>query len=141
MGPVEYAVIGFPGNRFNGQIVPALQELVDSGIIRIIDLIFVHKDVDGTVDVVELEQIGEGVAAEFDQVDGEVGFLVSQSDLETVGASLPNNTSAGVLVWENVWAERFATAVRNSGGELYENARIPYELVQAAQAFLEAESA
>jgi hypothetical protein len=141
MGPIEYAVIGFPGNQFNGQIAPALQELVESGIIRILDLIFIYKDANGEVAAFELEQMSEALSAEFEVVDGEVGYLVSQSDLQTFGAMLPVNTSAGVLVWENVWAERFAQAVLNSGGELIENARIPYALVQAALAYAEGQSA
>lgn len=139
MGPVEYIVIGFPGNRFNGRIIPALKELVESGIINILDLSFIHKEDDGAVTVVELGE--EDGSAEFDDLDGEVGFLLSESDLIDAAESLPPNTSAGILVWENVWAERFAQAVRGSGGEVIANARIPYDLVQAAIAYASAESA
>jgi hypothetical protein len=135
MGPVEYIVIGFPGNRFNGDIAPALQELVEAGIINILDLVFIQKDADGVVTAVELEETAD--ATVFDSVDGEVGYLVSESDLATAAEALPNNTSAGVLVWENVWAERFAKAVVASGGEVFAHERIPYELVQAAIAYVE----
>jgi hypothetical protein len=137
MGPVEYIVIGFPGNRFNGDVAPALQELVEAGIINILDLIFIYKDAAGDVTALELSELPDAVASAFESVDGEVGYLVSESDLAAAAEALPNNTSAGVLVWENVWAERFAKAVRDSGGEVFANARIPYELVQAAIAYVE----
>jgi uncharacterized membrane protein len=128
MGPVEYIVIGFPGNRFNGDVAPALQELVESGIINILDLIFIHKDAGGDVVALELNELPEEVAAAFESVDGEVGYLVSDSDMVAAAEALPNNTSAALLVWENVWSERFAKAVRDSGGEVFARERIPYEL-------------
>jgi hypothetical protein len=141
MGPVEYIVIGFPGNRFNGDVAPALQELVESGIVNILDLVFIHKDADGVVTAVEMDQLSDSEATVFDTVEGEVGYLVSESDLARVGEALPNNTSAGMLVWENVWAERFAKAVRDSDGFVAAHERIPYDLVQAAIAYREGQSA
>ena len=137
MGPVEYIVIGFPGNRFNGDVAPALQELVESGIINILDLIFIHKDAAGDVVALELNDLPEEVAAAFESVDGEIGYLASDSDMVAAAEALPNNTSAALLVWENVWSERFAKAVRESGGEVFARERIPYELVEAAIAYVE----
>jgi len=137
MGPVEYIVIGFPGNRFNGDVAPALQELVEAGIINILDLIFIYKGADGNVVALELNDLPEAVVAAFESVDGEIGYLVSDSDMVAAAEALPNNTSAALLVWENVWSERFARAVRDSGGEVFAREAIPYELVQAAIAYVE----
>jgi hypothetical protein len=141
MGPVEYVVIGFPGNRFNGDIAPAIQELVEAGIVNILDLVFIKKDADGVVTAVEIDQLSDSEATVFDSVDGEVGYLLNDSDLAQLAEGLPNNTSAGLLVWENAWAERFASAVLDSGGEVLARERIPYEVVQEAMAYLEGEAA
>ncbi len=132
IGPVEYILIAFPGNKFSGQIVPALNELVASGTIHIIDLLFIKKDAAGNVLVVELDSLDEDEAAPFDTVDGEVSDLLSQADIELAAAELPPNSSAGLLVWENVWAARFAEAVRAADGQVIANERVPHELVMAA---------
>lgn len=137
LGPVEYILIAFPGNNFNGQIVPALQELVDNEIIHIIDLVFVKKDAAGNLLVVELSDMGEE-AAPFESLDGEIDDLLSIEDLELAAAELPNNSSAGLLVWENLWAARFADAVRAANGQVVANERIPHSMVEAALAAYEA---
>jgi hypothetical protein len=136
LGPVEYLLIAFPGNRFNGEIVPALRELVDNGTIHILDLLFIKKDADGNVLLVELADSDEG--ALFDDVEGEVDDLLNMEDIELAAAELPPNSSAGLLVWENVWAKRFADAVRAAGGQVIANQRVPHDVVEAAlQAYLE----
>jgi hypothetical protein len=132
IGPVEYILIAFPGNKFSGQIVPALQELVASGTIHIIDLLFVKKAADGSVLVVELDQMDADEAAPFDGLEGEYGGLLSQEDIELAAAELPPNSSAGLLVWENLWAARFAAAVRAADGVVIANERVPHDLVMAA---------
>lgn len=138
IGPVEYILIAFPGNRFNGQIVPALQELVDSGTIRIIDLLFLKKDAAGNVLFVELSDAGEEEAAPFEALDGEIDGLLTPEDIELAASELPPNSSAGLLVWENVWAARFAEAVRDAGGQVVANERIPHAVIEAAlQAYLD----
>jgi len=134
IGPVEYIVLAFPGNRFKGEIVPALAELVDNETIRIIDLAFVRKDADGSITTVELDDMGEDEAGGIGQ-HGDVGGLLNEEDLLRAAESLEPNNSAAVLVWENAWAARFAQAVRNADGIVLENQRIPYELVQAAVEF------
>lgn len=139
MGPVEYVVIGFPGNRFNGDVIPALRDLVAAGTVNILDLVFIHKDADGVVTALELGDDPD--SAHFDDLDGEVGFLLSESDIEEIAADMPANTSAGLLVWENAWAERFANAVRGSGGEVLASSRIPLEVVEAAIAYTQGQSA
>ena len=131
IGPVEYIVLGFPGNRFKGEIVPALAELVENETIRIIDLAFVKKDADGAITTFELEDLDEEEAAGVGAY-GEVGDLLNDEDLLLAAESLEPNSSAAVLVWENAWAARFAEAVRNADGIVLENARIPHDVVQAA---------
>lgn len=139
IGPVEYILIAFPGNKFNGGIVPALKELVDSGTIHIIDLLFIKKDADGNILTVELNTLDPAESAPFDELDGEVSDLLSMEDIELAAAELPPNSSAGLIVWENVWAARFADAVRSANGHVIANERIPHAVVEAAIAAMAAE--
>ncbi|MBP8950248.1 MAG: hypothetical protein KBG73_15505 [Candidatus Promineofilum sp.] len=132
LGPVEYAVIAFPGNRFNGDVVPALSELVESGTIHIIDLVFAHMDADGVLTVGELEELDAELGAVFADLEGDVNDLLNEEDLNEISTLLPPNSSAAIIVWENLWAERFAAAVRGSGGQLVDSGRIPHEVVAAA---------
>lgn len=132
LGPIEYILIAFPGNRFNGRIVPALHELVAGGTIHIIDLLFIKKDAAGNVLVVELDSAPDDEAAPFSSLDGEYGGLLSPEDIALAAAELPPDSSAGLLVWENVWAARFAEAVRSVGGQVIANERIPHALLEAA---------
>jgi hypothetical protein len=134
LGPVEYILIAFPGNKFSGRIVPALQELVASGTIHIIDLLFIKKDADGNLLVVELDNADPDEAAPFAELDGEYGDLLTQEDIELAAAELPPNSSAGLLVWENVWAARFAAAVRAADGQVIANERVSHAVVEAALA-------
>ena len=132
MGPVEYLVVEFPGNKFNGDIVPALAELTKSGTIRIIDLLFINKDEEGNVSSVELSNLPRQEAAAFDDLDCEVNDLLNEEDIMRAAEMLQPNSSAGVLVFENVWATRLRDAIVNSGGRLVDNARIPAAVVEAA---------
>lgn len=132
MGPVEYLVVEFPGNQFKGEIVPALTELTERGTIRIIDLLFIKKDADGNAVAVELSNLPAAEAAPFNQLDGEIDDLLNDGDTRTVAAMLQPNSSAGVLVFENVWATRLRDAIVNAGGRLVDNARIPAAIVEAA---------
>jgi hypothetical protein len=137
-GPVEYIVVGFPGNQFKGEIAPALADLIDSGAIRIIDLVFVKKDADGTVSVFEYDGLEE--TARFAELDGEVGGLLTDDDVRLTAESLPPDTSAALLVWEDCWATPFVEALRNAGGVLLAGERIPRDVVEAALAELPAAS-
>lgn len=140
IGPVEYMVVAFPGNHFNGEVAPALGDLVDSGTIRILDLAFVIKDADGNIAGAELEDEGSDVFQAFENLAVERGGFLNDDDLQDIGDALDPNSAAAVLVWEDLWAERFATAVRNSGGVLVDIQRIPHEIVQAAIDFAADES-
>ena len=128
--PVEYLLIEFPGNKFTGEIVPALARLIENGTVRIIDLVFIRKDTDGTTTTLEFDQLEE--LAPFAALDGEVGGLVSKEDIAYAGAGLQPNSSAALLVWEDTWATELAQAIRNANGVLIEGARIPHELVEQA---------
>jgi hypothetical protein len=134
IGPVEYIVIEFPGNQFKGEIAPALGELVDSGTIRILDLVFVKKDAAGNVQVIEYEDLEE--AGAFADVDGEAGGLFADDDARLIGEMLAPDSSAAVLVWEDRWAAPFAEAVRGAGGLVRAGQRIPHDEVVAALADL-----
>ena len=132
IGPVEYMVVAFPGNQFNGEIAPALRDLIDSGTIRVLDLAFVMKDEEGNVVGAELEDVGSDVMNAFNALAIERGGLLNDDDLHDIGDALDANSSAAVLVWEDLWAKRFADAVAGSGGVLVDIARIPRDVVQAA---------
>lgn len=136
IGPVEYIIVGFPGNKFTGDVAPALAKLVDSKTIRILDLLFVAKDAAGDVVAFEFDELDELGA--FGDVEGEVGGLITPDDIAHAAASLEPNSSAALLIWEDVWASEFAAAVREAGGVLLEGGRIPYDLVEAAFADLPA---
>ncbi|MET7622186.1 DUF6325 family protein [Streptomyces sp. NPDC005408] len=132
VGPVEYVVIAFPGNRFRGEIAPELQNLVASGTVRILDLTFIKKDQDGSVSYVELDALDPTEASVFDNIEGEVGGLFSEEDLALIAEELVPNSSAAMLVWENTWASAITGAIRRAGGELVAHERIPASVVEQA---------
>ena len=135
--PVEYLVIQFPGNQFNGDVAPALAELIESGTVHLLDLLFVARDAAGEVAWFELGDLDSDVAQAFESLEGTVGGLVSEADVAEVAEAMPDNSSALVVVWENSWAERFAQAVAASQGEVVAHERIPVAVVEAAMAALE----
>lgn len=130
VGPVDVAVLAFDGNRFNGEIAPALRELQRDGTVRVLDLCFIRKAADGSVDVVEL---GDPEVTELFQQVADVRFdLLSDEDLKSVSDGLAPESSALVLAWENTWAARFGAAVRDSNGQVLMLERIPRETVDEA---------
>ena len=134
LGPVSYTVIAFPGNRFSGGIAPEVEKLVSNGTVRVLDLLFVAKDEAGATVSLEFDQRDE--LAAFGDLDGEVGGLINDDDLDAVAEQLPAGNSALIIVWEDVWATPLAEAVRASGGVVIDSARIPADLVEAALAEL-----
>lgn len=132
IGPVEYMVIAFPGNRFRGDIAPALLDLVESGTIHIVDFAFVHRDEHGEMTALELEQEDAPVAEAFAAITSDRGGLINDDDLHDIADALDDDSSAMVVVWEDLWAARLATAIRDAGGVVADNQRIPHEVVQAA---------
>ena len=130
IGPVEYLILGFPDNKFTGQIVPELAKLIDSGLVRIIDLTFISKDAVGGVEVIEYDIVEE--LAAFAGLDAEVGGILTDEDITYAAQSLEPNSSAALLVWEDTWAAPFAAAVRAANGVILEGARIPREIIEQA---------
>jgi uncharacterized membrane protein len=127
--PVDLVLLGFPGNKFTGDIAPALRDLVSSGTVRILDLVFITKSADGNVAGVELSDLGEAGAA-FDDVDGEINELLTDEDIEAAGEELEPDSSAALLMFENTWAGRLATAIREADGEVLAYERIPRDAMQ-----------
>ncbi len=133
VGPVDLLIVEFPGNQFKGEIAPALRDLVTDGTVRVLDLLFVYKDADGEVGSVELAGLGPDLQPAFADLDGQLGGgLLDAEDVAQVGADLALNSSAALIVWENTWAARFVTAMRNAGAHVVDQARIPAEAVAAA---------
>ena len=128
-GPVDLVLLRFPGNHFTGEIAPALADLVSSGTVRILDLVFVTKDADGNVAAVELDQLGD-VGAAFDDVDGDVSGLLTDEDVDAAGEEMEANSSAALLLFENTWAARFVTALRAADAEVIAFERIPHDALQ-----------
>ncbi|MGY1643588.1 DUF6325 family protein [Geodermatophilus sp. SYSU D00703] len=139
MGPVDYLVVAFPVERMTGEAFPLLIDLVDRGVIRILDLEFIRKDEDGTVTTlsqVDLERMKVVEAALFDGADS---GLLRPDDLAEAASALDPGTAAGVLVYENVWAAPFAAALRRSGGQLVASGHIPLQELAATLDALEAD--
>jgi uncharacterized membrane protein len=131
MGPIDYLLVEWPGRQPNGEVAPHLVDLVDRGLIRILDLALIAKDEDGTVAGIEIADLGDG-GAELSVFEGASSGLISDDDLGEAGAALEPGTSAALLVFENTWAAPFAAAVRRSGGQLVASGRIPVEAIEAA---------
>ena len=138
LGPVDFLVIEFPAGQqdFTGEMVTELASLVDAGTIRILDLLILTKDDDGTIDAVEIEDF-EGLD-ELRALETELADLLAAEDVEHLAAAMEPGSVAGVLVWENTWAAPFASAARRAGGQLIANGRIP---IQAILASIEADQA
>jgi len=131
MGPIDYLLVEWPGRQPKGEAMPHLIDLVDRGLIRIIDLAFIAKGEDGSVAGVELADLG-GEVAELAVFEGASSGLLTEDDIGEAGGALEPGTSAALLVYENLWAAPFASAVRRSGGQLVASGRIPVQAVLAA---------
>ncbi len=134
-GSVELAAISFPGSKFNGEIIPALADLVDSGVVAILDLLVISKSEDGDVVSLEIGEVEDG--GMFDDLDGDVMGLLSAEDIETAGQLLEPGNTAALIVWENTWARKLIGAIRDAGGELLAHDRLDAETVNAVMAMSE----
>ena len=132
LGPVDYLVVEFPAgaSSFTGEMAAELRAMVDSGTIRIIDVLILTKDADGTVEATELSDLGE--LGELQAIEAELGELLAADDVDHLAAAMEPGSTAGVLIWENLWAAPFASAVRHSGGQLIANGRIPIQAIIAS---------
>lgn len=136
IGPVDYAIIAFPGSQFRGEIAPALADLVDEGTIRIIDATFVSKDENGDILAFELTELAPDVQEALAKLDIEVSGLFNEDDVMAAGEELEPGSSACLLVWENVWARTVSKAMRDAGGVLLAFDRLPHDVVQAAREYV-----
>lgn len=132
MGPIDYIVVEFPGNRMTGEGFPLLVDLVDRGLIRILDLMFVRKEEDGSVVGLEIADLTGDGALDLAVFQGASSGLLGQDDIEEAGNALEPGNSAGILVYENLWAAPFAAALRRGGAQLVASGRIPVPAVLAA---------
>lgn len=131
MGPIDYVLVEWAGRQPTGEAMPHLIDLVDRGVIRILDLAFIAKGEDGSVAALEISDLGDG-ATEFAAFEGASSGLLDDEDIGEAAGALEPGTSAALLVFENSWAAPFATAVRRSGGQLVASGRIPIQAVLAA---------
>jgi Family of unknown function (DUF6325) len=134
LGPVDWIVVEFPGSRFKGEIVPELQTLVERNIVRVLDLLLMKKDADGTLEAFELSDLDDSELGALRSYETELAMLLSEDDVTSIAAAVEPGSTAAVLVWENLWAAPFGSAVRRAGGQLVASGRIP---VQALLAVLE----
>ena len=132
LGPVDYLVVEFPGSNFNGEILPELVDLVQRGIVKVLDLVLIKKEEDGSFEAFEFDDIEDGVLGELREIERELADVLSEEDVASVAEALEPGSTAGLLVYENLWAAPFASAVRRSGGQLIANGRIPVQALIAA---------
>ena len=132
LGPVDWIVVEFPGSRFKGEIAPALADLVDRGIVRVLDLLLIRKGDDGSLDFFELSDLDESEIGSLRAYETVLADLLSLEDVESVAAAVDPGSTAALLVWENTWAAPFGSAVRRAGGQLVASGRIPVQAMLAA---------
>jgi len=132
LGPVDYVVVEFPAGakNFTGEMAAELVRLVDAGTIRIVDILILDKNEDGSVDATELSDIDE--LGELESIEAELAELLAADDVEHLAASMEPGSTAGVLIWENLWAAPFASAARRAGGQLIADGRIPIQAIIAS---------
>jgi hypothetical protein len=140
LGPIGYLVVEFPGNKMTGEGLPALVDLVDRGLIRIVDLCFVMKELDGTVHAMDLQDFGGG-EVDLTVFEGASSGLLDEGDVEKGGAVIEPGSAAAVLVYENVWAIPFVSALRRGGAELVAAGFIPQDVLLTSLDEIEASAA
>ncbi|HEY4701000.1 MAG TPA: DUF6325 family protein [Streptosporangiaceae bacterium] len=132
LGPVDYVVVEFPAgaSNFTGEMAAELRALVDSKTIRVIDVLILTKDADGSVEATELSDVDE--LGELQTIEAELAELLAADDVDQLAAAMEPGSTAGVLIWENLWAAPFAAAARRSGGQLIADGRIPLQAIIAS---------
>jgi uncharacterized membrane protein len=140
IGPVEMLAVSFPGSQFKGEILPELADLADRGLIRVIDLVVVAKDEDGTIHELEINDMDPEVLGALGRATGDVDRegLLGEDDLDLAADMLEPGNAAALLVWEDVWAAPIASAIRNAGGIVLAHERVPHEVVEEVAAAINA---
>ena len=138
LGPVDYLIVEFPAGKsnFTGEMAEELVKLVDAGTIRVIDILILIKDADGKVEAMELSDVDD--LGPLQQIEAQLAELLAEDDVVNLAAAMEPGSTAGVLIWENLWAAPFASSVRRSGGQLIANGRIPIQAIIASIAADEA---
>jgi hypothetical protein len=134
LGPVDWLVVEFPVDKadFSGEMAQELRSLVERGLVRVLDLVFLRKDEDGSVAVDELSDVPEGAVGDLLTHEAELAMLLAEEDIVAVGEALEPGSIAAVLVYENSWAGPFAASIRRAGGQLVDSGRIPTQALLAA---------
>ena len=134
LGPVDYLVVEFPAEKanFSGEMAEELTALVDRGLVRVLDLVLLRKEGDGSVDAAELTDVDESAVGALRALEADLAMLLAEEDVERIGAALEPGSYAAVLVFENSWAGPFASSIRRAGGQLVADGRIPTQALLAA---------
>ena len=138
LGPIDFIVVEFPSTQFDGSIALEIDDLVDRGLVRVLDLLIIVKDAEGNVDVLEISDVEDDTLNAFQRYESELAMLLSESDVSNIAGAIEPGSTAAVLIWENLWAAPFGSAVRHKGGQLIASGRIP---VQALLAVIEEDDA
>jgi hypothetical protein len=141
LGPVDWLVVEFTGNKLNGEVAPILRDYVDRDLIRILDLLFLKKDEDGSVEAFEASDLDDSEIGELRSYEKDLAMLLSEQDVADLVQTIEPGSSAAVLVWENLWAAPVGAAVRHDGGQLVASGRIPIQAIIAAMESDEEEGA
>ncbi len=128
-GPIDFIAFEFKGNQLKGEIMPALLDLVNTGVVRVIDLVIVQKDEAGKVTMREMQQMEPAVVAMFDPLKAQISGMIQMEDMQMIAEKVNNNTTAAILLFENLWAVKFVEAVENAKGRVVMQVRIPHEVV------------
>ena len=136
LGPVDYVVVEFPADQanFSGEMALELSALVERDLVRVIDLLFIKKELDGSVEAFESHEFDDSEVGQLRELESDLALLLAAEDVESIGAALEPGSIAAVLIWENAWAAPFGSAVRRSGGQLVAGGRIPIQALAAALA-------
>jgi hypothetical protein len=131
LGPIDYLVVEFPGSNFTGEIMPEMVDLVQRGVVRVLELVVIKKAEDGTFEALEFDDVSDGVLGELREAERTLANLLSEDDVAAVADALEPGSTAGLLIYENLWAAPFASAVRRAGGQLVASGRIPTQQLLA----------
>ena len=142
LGSVDWIVVEFPGSKFNGEVAPAILDLVDKGLVRVLDLLVIKKNDEGDFEVFEASDLEDTELGELRRHEAELAMVLSEQDITDLAVTIEPGSSAAVLVWENLWAAPVGAAIRHAGGQLVASGRIPTQAILAVmEADLESESA
>ena len=133
-GPIDFLALEFKNEKLKGEILPALLELVQNKVVRVIDLVIIQKDANGHHEAVELQQLAPELLGVFDPLNVEVTGMIQVEDVAEIAEKMENNTTAAALLFENLWAVKFKDAVLNADGKVLDQVRVPHETVEEALA-------